>query len=388
MTLKTISLDDPALDVAGALDIQRSVDRILVRRLPSWTRAQTPEPAFDLMVAMGSGVRLRLMTDAAIIEVDAVVTGLQFGTEPRRPVVFDFCENGVLSAREETASGHTIVVDGSEIRFVPGSPLTLRFSATSDGPRVVEIWFPQSALTEIQAVRLSADADLTIAPSSKPLWAQYGSSITHGMEAEGPSDTWPAVVARQADLDLTNLGLAGQCHLDGFVARTLRDGPFDLIGLELGANIVASDSMRRRTFVSAVHSTLDTIRDRKPNTPIFIMSPIHSPLVDDRPGPLRRRSGGGYERMERPEAVDDGALTLASVREILQSISTQRKTAGDTNLHYLDGLTLFGAAEMAMMPDQLHPDADGHQLLGDRFARMMFGETGPLRTWRQAEQRP
>ncbi len=369
MTLKAIALDAPELRIEGALEVQKSPDKIIVCRLPDWTRAQSPEPAFDLMAAMTSGVRLSLATDSERIELDFLATGLQFEGEDRRPIVFDVYVNGTLFARESIRSGHTVRVDDRSVGFTVGEANTLRLCDLGAGRKHICIYLPQSAMTEVLGLRLPVAASLFDQNDTRRHWGHYGSSISHGMDADGPSETWPAMVARQLGLNLTNLGFAGQCHLDGFVARTLRDGPFDLISLKLGANIVASDSMRQRTFASAVHALLDTIRDGKPNVPILLISPIYCPLIDDMPGPVKRLEGGAYLRLPRQAAIEDGALCLSAVRTQLKAIFERRRGAGDKNLHYLDGLGLFSAADLAMMPDQLHPNADGHRLMAQRFGQ-------------------
>jgi lysophospholipase L1-like esterase len=45
-------------------------------------------------------------------------------------------------------------------------------------------------------------------------------------------------------------------------------------------------------------------------------------------------------------------------------------------LFYLDGLALFGTqdADALPLPDNLHPDAAAHRLIGERFARLAFGK--------------
>ena len=73
----------------------------------------------------------------------------------------------------------------------------------------------------------------------------------------------------------------------------------------------------------------------------------------------------------QPEA--DAAL----YSEELARIVTQR-SAADPNLHYVDGCDLYGAAENEELPlpDQLHPDAATHRLIGERFARRVFADDG------------
>ena len=48
------------------------------------------------------------------------------------------------------------------------------------------------------------------------------------------------------------------------------------------------------------------------------------------------------------------------------------------NLHHLDGLELFGAADEDAfpLPDALHPGPDAHELIGRRFADRAFGQDG------------
>ncbi|MGH3673664.1 MAG: lipase, partial [Pseudonocardiaceae bacterium] len=52
----------------------------------------------------------------------------------------------------------------------------------------------------------------------------------------------------------------------------------------------------------------------------------------------------------------------------------------DPHLHLLDGLALYSEADAADMPlpDHLHPDADTHRLIGERFADHVFAGGGPF----------
>ena len=367
--LHSIRLDDPRLEVRGALHVERAADRMTFRRLPAWTRAQSPEPAFDLMAGMTCGVRIVFCTTARLLEIDVFETGLQFAGEARRPARIDVVRAGALQSADLVA-GHTIIVEEAGAGFAPGAAQTLRFTLP-EGPGPVEIWLPQAAMTDLLSLRIEAGAELEPPPPPRVIWAHYGSSISHGMEAAGPARTWPALAARAHGVDVVNLGLAGQCQLDGFVARTLRDGAFDVISMEIGANIVALDAMRRRTFAPSLDAFLDTIREARPTTPVIVLSPIHCRLLETDPGPLVRRAGPRYERQERPFAKADGALSLRDARAIIEAVVTRRRAAGDAGLHYVDGLSLLGSADAALLTDDLHPDADGHALLATRFAPLL-----------------
>jgi hypothetical protein len=191
------------------------------------------------------------------------------------------------------------------------------------------------------------------------------------MEALEPALIWPAVAARAAGVSLQNFGFGGQCHLDQFVARTMRDTPADLISIKTGINVINMDSMRERVYASALHGFLDTLREGKPDTPIVLISPIFCPSAERTPGPTVPGDDGRFVTIPGHEEIRDGCMTLVRVREIIADIVERRRVAGDSNLHYLDGLTLFGAEDAPDLPDDLHPSPEGYRRMGERFAPVL-----------------
>ncbi len=369
MTMKSVALDHPALAVRGAMHVVQTPTSLKAWRLPAWTWTQSPDPAVDLMVGMTSGVRLCFTTNAEALCLKVLETGIRLAGTPRRPSTFDLYVDGAEQGSAEAIAGHTIVVDPKGPSFAPGSPSEITFDALGTGRKAIELWLPQSAQVEILGLSVSPDAEIQASPEPTGLrWAHYGSSISHGMEAKGPSWTWPALASRTLGYELTNIGLAGQCHLDGFVARSLRDGPFDAISLEVGINIIGADTMRRRVFSSALHNFLDTIREGKPNTPLLVISPIFCPLLETHIGPLMRDSLASYSTTDRPHGAVDGALTLVEARASIADVVARRQSGGDAHLTHLDGLTLFGPDDESDLPDHLHPNAAGQERMGRRFA--------------------
>ena len=206
-------------------------------------------------------------------------------------------------------------------------------------------------------------------PLDQLRWWHHGSSISHCIEAATPRGVWPVAAADRLDLDVTNLGFAANAHLDPFTARAMRDSGADLFSLKIGINIVSGDTMKRRTFVPAVHGFLDTIRDSHPTAPILVVSPILCPMHEDTPGPTVTDPETG-ERHGTPSTTPDffePPLTLRSVREILQQIVRTRATE-DAAIFYLDGLDLFGTDDIAELPDGLHPSPAGYMRIAERFA--------------------
>jgi hypothetical protein len=359
----------------GALDFDRRGNGISPRRLPAWTRPQVPE-LMDVVVRMPSGVRLRFATDAHRLGVEFLATNLVTPPAPRRPIVFNL-ESGAGLRTARSDAGNTIVLNSArpgDVTMHRGDPDTLWFDDLPGTLTDFELWLPHNAFLELRALHLDADAVLAPAAAEiRPRWIHYGSSISHCMEAIEPAQTWPAVAARRAGLALQNLGFGGQCHLDQFVARTIRDAPADVVTLKAGINIINMDSMRERVFAPALHGFLDTVREGKPKTPIVVISPIFCPSAETCPGPTVPDGNGRFVTLPGFPEIRAGCLSLVRVRELISDVVERRRSAGDVNLHYVDGLTLFGADDAGDLPDDLHPNPAGYVRMGERFAPRLAG---------------
>lgn len=372
-----IQLPDDRVSVEGAACLDVNDNGFVARRLNDKYRHQFPMEV-EFLASSPSGVRLRFVTDSATIGLEVLATHFQVGDEPLGVWSnFDIAVGNEVVGRDTTKTGNLIVIDRETqaLDFRPGEASTVNF--TNPAPNEpVEIWLPNASIIEIRALFIDDDASLTAAPAdTRKRWVHHGSSISHCLEADGPAKTWPATAARLSDVHLTNLGLAGQCHLDQFTARTIRDLPADFLSLKVGINVVNGDTLRVRTFASALHGFLDTIREGHPDTPFLVVSPILCPPHEEHAGPSDGSSGVtvalGTETTEK-----QGALTLQQIRKIISDAVAARRKAGDANLHYLDGRVLFDEADLDHLPDALHPDAVGYVRMGERFAEKAFGPGG------------
>ncbi|MER7564803.1 GDSL-type esterase/lipase family protein [Streptomyces sp. NPDC097941] len=373
----------------GALDVEHTEHGLLPHRLPPRARAQNTDDQLAMAESQPAGVRLAFRTRATALELDTLPTKRAYvGAPPRPNGVYDLVVDGRQAGQGSVLGGNVITVDmttgTSEVR--PGSPGTVRFDGLSGEVKDVEIWLPHNETTELIALR--TDAPVEPAPrGERPVWLHHGSSISHGSDAASPTGVWPAVAAALGGVELINLGLAGSALLDPFTARAVRDTAADLISVKIGINIVNHDVMRLRAFGPAVHGFLDTIREGHPDTPLLVVSPILCPIHEDTPGPCFPDIGELGEGRLRFRTLGDpaerasGKLTLQVIREELARIVKQR-AADDPNLHYLDGRELYGENDSAELPlpDDLHPDATTHRLMGERFAGLAFGADGVFGT--------
>jgi hypothetical protein len=377
--MRAVPLVDGPVEIVGALELRKSAHGVSPRRLPAWTANQIPDAFMDLMVQMTSGVRVAFRSTTQKIELELLATGIRLEGDVRRPLVFDLVVNGENAQSQATLAGNTLVIDTARVPFgvrvEAGEACALRFDGLAPGLKEIAIWLPSAATVELRALRIDKDAEIAPSVRTSPLWVHYGSSISHCMEAERPRGTWPAIAAQRGGVELFSLGLAGQCHLDGFVARTIAALDADFISAKVGINVVNADSLKERTFTPALHAFLDTVRERKPATPILLVSPIYCPIAEDHVGPTVRE-GTIFRSVDAPPEARPGSLTLRRIREIVTNVVERRRALGDANLHALDGLALFGEADAADLPDLLHPNAAGYARMGERFAAQVFATGG------------
>jgi hypothetical protein len=324
--------DDPNLTWQGAISFQRTDDWTMPWRLPyenlglfpSTLSNGSPSDMLRERAAMPAGVRISFRSDTQTIA-------------------------GYVDATEES-TGIDLYCDG---RFHGWADLSgqesFQFEALPPGDKLIELWLPQIGEFRLRSLELSPGAAIAAYEDTRPKWITYGSSISHCRAAERPSETWPAIVARDQGLNMTCLGYGGQCQLDTMVARMIRELPADFLSMKVGINSYESGSFNPRSFAPAIIGFVYIVREKHPDTPFAVVSPIVSP-----PRESIRNSVG---------------FTLEAMREEVAGAVQALKAHGDRNIHYFDGLDLFGPEYAHMLPDQLHPDAQGYKLLGQNFSR-------------------
>ena len=369
--------------IHGAVELEQRDGAVVPHRLPAWARAQRVDAQLAMAQSQPSGVRVAFRTTASVVELLTLPTKRRYrDMAPRPDGVYDLLVDGRLVQQASAAGGTVMDIDmvSGAVSVQAGTPQTLRFAGLPPGEKTVEIWLPHDETTALLGLR--ADAPFApLAPSGKRRWLHHGSSISQGSNATHPTGIWPAVAAGRAGVDLRNLGFGGSALLDPFTARTMRDLEADLISLKIGINLVNLDLMRLRAFGPAVHGFLDTIREGHRDTPLLVISPVFCPIHETTPGPTmfdgKALKGGRllFRSTGNEAEVRQGKLTLTVIRDQLEAIVEERAQA-DSNIHYLDGRALYGAMDNARLPlaDGLHPDAETHRLIGERFHQKVFAD--------------
>jgi lysophospholipase L1-like esterase len=323
----------------GAVSAERGDGWLRAWRIPfDQRRLFPPDDGVPWQAQKGSGVRLRFQTDSPRV-------GLEF--EAVRP---SDEEEGAVDPRR-----FDLTIDGERVGSAVAKAEDTRvvFDDVPGDRRAIELWLPVHSPTRVRAVLVEPGRDVAVVPDERPRWTTYGSSISNCRGAHSPARTWPALVARRHGLNLTSLGFGGQCHLDPMIARVIRDVPAEFISLKLGVNVMGAASLSPRTFRPAIIGMVQIIRERHPDVPLALISPLASPPRETTPNEV--------------------GFTLQMMREEVADACRRLVEHGDRNLYSFSGLDLFSEDDArAYTDDELHPNGDGYELVGENFSKVVM----------------
>lgn len=319
--MEVIPPNDSRLRWCGAVSLEITDEWVKPWRVPHAERFLYHETLVE-RAGMPAGVRISFISDTTVVLCRVVP---QNETAP-----LDVCCDEELVATVELA--------GKEESCAEGLP---------EGEKLVELWLPQTGEFKLRSLAVAEGAIIESYDEERRRWVVYGSSIAHCGAAESPTQTWPAVVARLAGFDLTCLGFGGQCHLDIMIGRLIRDLPTDFITLCVGINIYGGSSLGPRTFQQSIIGYVKLIREKHPDIPVVVMSPISSPPDE------KRQNAVGF--------------TLETMRVEVRTAVHKLRDSGDRGVLYVDGLEIFGPEYEANLPDGVHLDAEGYKLFGRSF---------------------
>ncbi|QBD77053.1 G-D-S-L family lipolytic protein [Ktedonosporobacter rubrisoli] len=338
-----ISAKDPLLAYEGAVDLQYKGPYVAPWRVP-YREAYFFLSSGIGRAAMPSGVRLTFKSNtsclAGVFEADPPPPSLR---SPKEIPRLDLCiGNQLIETIEQGTSG----------RF--------QFSTLPPGDKTLALWLPHYNQFRLHSLEISDGATLLANESNRSRWIIYGNSVDQGRGAASPARTWPALVSRHLDLHLTSLASGIGCLLQPMFALLMRDLPVDLMVISVGGSICSSGSLNIYTFRPALLGFVRIIREKQPQTPIILLSPIYTPSWEERP------------------AVE-GGLSIQTIREEIHYATTLLRDTGDSYTYYLNGLELFGPEHRHLFIEQeeplLHPNAEGYQILAENFERWLVSHS-------------
>ena len=333
---RIIEPTDPCLLWTGTISIENTEGFSMPWRIPFERKDLFAWPLIE-RAAMPAGVTLAFRTNSDWIE-------LRTEPFPDRSPLDIFCDG------EFHSSVHSENLD------------RIGFTNLGSNVKDIQIWLPQHGELKLKGLEIEESASITQSPSKRnPKWITYGSSITQCRHSASPSLTWPSIVSRSNNLDLTCLGYGGNCHLDPMVARIIRDSEADLISLCLGINIYAYSSLNERTFQPGIFGFIELFREKHREVPVIVLSPIFAAKDNSE---------------TTPNAV---GLTLQRMRREIEEAVEILRTLGDKNIFYIDGLDIFDENQAHLLFDGVHPNNEGYGLMAEKISKLFSPHISKLK---------
>jgi lysophospholipase L1-like esterase len=156
----------------------------------------------------------------------------------------------------------------------------------------------------------------------------YGTSITQGGCVARPGMLYSNILSRRMDIQFVNLGFSGNGRGEPALAHLInqiRDTRMIILDYEANA---------AETIVNTLGPFVQILREKHPDTPILIMSKIHS----------------GYFHEGNP-----GWKLWNRNRKFQQNLVKERRAAGDKHIYFLDGSKILGEDFYECTVDGGHP---------------------------------
>lgn len=206
----------------------------------------------------------------------------------------------------------------------------------------VTIYLPRNELVEDVDIGLDAGAQLmppTPFDDPRPILF-YGSSITEGCSVSHPGNMYVSVVSRWLNADFVNFGFSGAARGEPRMAEAIA-------GMALRALVLDYDhNAPSQAHLAATHEPFfRRVRAAQPRLPIVIMT--------------------------RPD-FDSDPEESAARREIIRRTYLRALDAGDRNVWFVDGETLFGArGRFACTIDRCHPNDLGQMRMAETLCPVL-----------------
>lgn len=306
-------------------------------RVPEEIAAATSEGVHKLSRESAGG-RVRFSTDSPYIAIRAKFRVV--GRSPHLTLLsssgFDLYTDGAFGSRfiKEFRMPYDMTDSYEQIVQLDGSVM-----------RSYTIHFPVHAVVESLEVGLKPDASLSAPIPYRPILPVlfYGSSIVHGTAATRPGLIYPAIIARELNLDFYDIGFSGQAKGEPVLAEWMATLPMSVFVCDYDHNAPNAEHLDHTH-----HRMYEIIRQKNPDVPyIMITRPDYWTCPREQEAILRRRDS------------------------IMRSYLKARET-GDTNVYFIDGLSFNTSPHTYdMTVDGVHPNDAGFIRMADSIGTVI-----------------
>lgn len=297
------------------------------RRMGETIAEQTNEGVKTLNLQT-AGARIRFSTDSDYIALHTVVSEVQhmWNMSPSGSSSFDLYEDCDGHSRYR---GTFLAPPTLEKEYEYLLPLNL-----TKKMRNYTIHFP--LYTGVESVYVGVQESATVAnglPYENALPVlYYGSSITQGGCASRPGLAYQSIIARDMNRDFINLGFSGSARAEEIIAEYIAKIPCSAFVYDYDHNAPSLEHLQN------THERMfKTIRAANPDLPIIIV--------------------GRPDYWMFSKAFHEGNCKR---REVHMTTYLNARAAGDQNVYYVDGMSLFmGEKPDECTVDRCHPNDIG-----------------------------
>lgn len=318
--MKTCDINQPPFRLYG---LSRQDGERDFKRLPHALAASLGNPGIRELYTHTAGLRLRFRTDSRRLilrctwDVQTVF--------PHMPMTGVSCFDLYADGRYCNVLRPGVDADGKALM-----PPEQGYEASYDFPdsRMRDLVLNFPLYNNITGLSIALEEQASVLPGGEyahrsPI-VYYGSSITQGGCASHPGNAYPAMLSRRLDADFINLGFSGSCLAEDALARYLS-------GLEMSLFVYDYDHNAPSTaYLEQTHARFFRIlRETQPELPVLMISAADASL------------GKAHEAR----------------RSVIRRVWEEAVTAGDRNVYYLDGSTIYRDVGLDLCTvDGCHPN--------------------------------
>lgn len=280
-------------------------------RLPAAAERTVPEPVWNLSLD-SAGLRVRFVTNAQTIQARWVLRKPERFAMPHMPAT--------------GASGLDLYIrDAGEWRWLAvgrpmGSGLNEQTLVQGLEPRKREYMLYLPLYNGVSSVMIGVPSDALFEPADdrytnrKPV-VFYGTSITQGGVAARPGMAYPAIIGRELDWPIINLGFSGNGKIEPEMAELLAQ-------LDPAAYVIDSlPNLTPKEVDQRIKPFIKLIRTQHPETPILLVENINY-------------ADGNFVAARRSRTYESNSALRKRYEELTKE--------GDNNLFYVPASHLLG----------------------------------------------